>query len=95
MDTEGRPAQHLPPSARFAESTAEERGLRARVEALEEAVSLALFASAWLQHARRDPGASGGARVVARLLAACSGQPSLHGPDTFAAARRFLEEEYE
>lgn len=95
MEPEGRPAQHPAPPFPLPASSAEERGLRSRIAALEEAVSLALFASAWLQHSRKDPRASAGARAVARLLAACSGQPVLQGPDTFAAARRFLEEEYD
>ncbi len=94
METEGHPALPLGPSFPFGELSAEEQRLRARLAALEEAVSLALFASAWLQHAHRDPAASGGARMVAKLLAACSGQPTLRGPDSFAAARRFLEDEY-
>lgn len=66
--------------------------LEARAQAFEEAVSMALLAAAWLQHSKKDPRASEGAQAVARLLAACSGQPLLHGPDSFAAARRFLEE---
>lgn len=94
MDPEARPAPQPMPHARIGEGGLDERGLRARVAALEEAVSLALFASAWLQHAGKDPHASNGARVVAKLLAACSGQPSLQGPDAFAAARRFLEDEH-
>lgn len=67
--------------------------LEARAQAFEETVSVALFASAWLQHSWKDPRASQTARLIARLLAACSSQPALEGPDLFAAARRFLEEE--
>jgi len=67
--------------------------LEARAQALEEAISLALFTSAWLQHSRKDPQASKGARMVAHLLAASSGETRIHGPDAFAKARRFLEGE--
>ena len=67
--------------------------LEARAQAFEEAVSLALFTSAWLQHTRKDSRASQAARLIARLMAACSSRPALQGPDSFAAARRFLEEE--
>lgn len=69
--------------------------LEARAQAFEEAVSMALFAAAWLQHSRKDPRASEGAQTVARLLAACCRQPLLQGPDSFAAARRFLAEAQE
>lgn len=67
--------------------------LEARAQAFEEAVSMALFASAWLQHRRKDARASQSARLIARLLASCSNQPTLQGPDAFAAARQFLEDE--
>jgi hypothetical protein len=72
---------------------ADEACQKARAQAFEEAVSLALFASAWLQHSLRDPRASSAARVVAHLLAACSNRPAIQGPDAFAVARQVLEEE--
>jgi hypothetical protein len=71
------------------------RWLEARAQAFEEAVSLALFTSAWLQHSRKDPRASQIARMIARLLAASSAKPSHQGSDSFAAARNFLGQEYE
>jgi hypothetical protein len=81
------PFQAVPPLAKKPDYPC----LEARAQALEEAVSLALFASAWLQHSQKDPRASKGARMVAHLLAACSGETIIHGPEAFAKARRFLE----
>ena len=88
-------ASHFPSGDPGLNGSADLRSQQARAQAYEEAVSLALFASAWMQHTGRDARASRGARQVARLLAAASGQPSLQGPDAFAAARRMLEEEHE
>jgi hypothetical protein len=70
----------------------DERCLQARTQAFEEAVAMALFASAWLQHSRQDAQASRTAKLIARLLAATTGSASLHGFEPFAAARKFLED---
>ena len=95
MELLNQPSDGTSTPFRGPEGRADLPSLVARAQAMEEAVSLALFASAWLQHSKKDPRASRGARTVAQLLAACSGQPAMRGPDCFAAARRFLEEEYE
>lgn len=84
--SESMPATPMGPATPMSESC-----LQARAQAYEEAVSLALYAAAWMEHTAKDARGSAGARKVAHVLAASAGRNALHGPDAFAEARRMLE----